>query len=144
MSIYNKSSASSRQRGPINGRKSYQPVFEMLEDRVTPSIGLFTDDFSNDQNPSLPGYDSFDTDPTTTRPDELQILHLPSGRSTIQLSSTAPSPPHHLLLAPGADVVSFPTPGTPGGSPWTKRLPSSPSASMVWAPCASRVRAAGY
>jgi hypothetical protein len=79
---------SKRNQDPRRERRSWlaRPALELLEDRVTPSVGLFNEDFSDDLIPIQPGYDS--------AADGLLFVHQPS-HAFLQSSGSAPSPPHY-------------------------------------------------
>src|SRR5258706_8254691 len=94
-------SANSRRHRQTASSGRCRPCLEILEDRCAPAVGIFIENLSDDLNPAIPGFDSFDADSATIQPDQLHILHSLSGRWTIASNSAAPSPPPHLLLSPG-------------------------------------------
>src|SRR5687767_10658578 len=57
------SSVTIHQRCKGRKRGAVRPILEVLEDRYAPAVGLFIENFSNDLNPSLPGFDQFDNYP---------------------------------------------------------------------------------
>jgi hypothetical protein len=100
------------------GRR-YRPVVEILEGRRL--LALFIENFSNDFDPSQPGFDTWDNDPSTLFPDEMAIpSQITSGVaiSSTNLFPPAPSAPHFLAITRPAAyyLMDFgSTQGQPGG-----------------------------
>lgn len=110
-----------------SGRRwARRPRLEALESRTLLALGLFIENFSDDLDPSRPGFDSWDDDPNTTFPDSLQVPHQISPRtfieehSVLQNTGDVPSPPHALFIPSGVTSGSYlsdfaATRGQPGG-----------------------------
>jgi hypothetical protein len=117
-------------------RRVFRPRVDVLEDRLTPTPGLYIENFVSDLDLVQPGFDSWDADPTTLppAPDELHIrnnitLLGPNGGFTatggfaaLRVSpGTSEANPYVLQLSRGFDILSpqvvfsFPNPGEPGG-----------------------------
>lgn len=141
----------------ISRKRAFRAFLERLENRLAPAAGFFNENFSDDLNASTPGFDSWDSDPTTTQPDALRILNnlqttdgvfngtTPGGTRWSIEQGSAPSPPHALLLTarggpsdPGA-LFLFPTPGTQGGYATDEHVASFAVSVSGW----GRVRAIG-
>src|SRR5262245_43061632 len=97
--------------------RNRRPVIEHLENRrlLAGDPLLFIENFSDDYNPALPGFDQADNDPNTP-PDRLLIQHQISARgASIQPvglvrpeSTFFPSSPHVLsILGPGTDRIQL-------------------------------------
>src|SRR5262249_11786557 len=94
-------------------RCANRPTLEILEARRLPALGLFVENFSDDLDPARPGFDSWDSDPNTTSPDEFMIPHqvgpgvFIDENTVLRSTGDLPSPPHSLLLSPGETRATY-------------------------------------
>src|SRR5688500_14037627 len=119
MQKQSRSHGSSGRRALTAAQRHFRPWVEPLE--VRRLLALFIENFSNDFDPSQPGFDTWDDDPSTVFPDEMAIPHQISAGVDIwstNLFPPAPSAPHFLALTrPNASyIIDFrTTQGQPGG-----------------------------
>src|SRR5262245_16770038 len=57
------SSGRDNQRKRRPARRHFRPRGELLEPRIALAVGVFNEDFSDDVNTAVPGFDQFDTYP---------------------------------------------------------------------------------